>query len=296
MPSPSLSRQARTKISMKAPCCQWAGSGLGVITAGTGQAVSGADTALALALQVRPLPPASAQRFKWVGAGATLSVQGNDVARLRELHRGQLWVVHEDDQGRVLQASGLQAAGALDELFASAGTAPDLGATMAKQRTQFKLWAPTAQAVWLCLHGDGQAAAMQLLPLSRSPRSGVWSTTRPADLTGHYYTYLVDVLVPGVGLVRNRVTDPYALSLSANSQRTWIGRLDHPDLKPAGWDSTPRPRLLKAATDAVIYELHVRDFSASDPACAPAWRGKYLAFTEARFAGMRHLRAMARPA
>jgi pullulanase len=129
-----------------------------------GQAVSGADTALALALQVRPLPPASAQRFKWVGAGATLSVQGNDVARLRELHRGQLWVVHEDDQGRVLQASGLQAAGALDELFASAGTAPDLGATT-KQRTQFKLWAPTAQAVWLCLHGDGQPPRRQLLPL-----------------------------------------------------------------------------------------------------------------------------------
>lgn len=111
----------------------------GRLQATPGQAVSGADTALALALQVRPLPPASAQRFKWVGAGATLSVQGNDVARLRELHRGQLWVVHEDDQGRVLQASGLQAAGALDELLAGAGTAPDLGATMAKQRTQFKL-------------------------------------------------------------------------------------------------------------------------------------------------------------
>ena len=265
----------------------------GRLQATPGQAVSGADTALALALQDRPPPPASAQRFKWVGAGATLSVQGTDVARLRELHRGQLWVVHEDDQGRVLQASGLQAAGALDELFASAGTAPDLGATMAKQRTQFKLWAPTAQAVWLCLHADGQAAALQLQPLQRSARSGVWSTARAEDLTGHYYTYLVDVLVPGVGLVRNRVTDPYALSLSANSQRTWIGRLGHPDLKPAGWDATPRPRLLRAATDAVIYELHVRDFSASDSSVRAPWRGKYLAFTETDSLGMRHLRAMA---
>jgi hypothetical protein len=35
MPSPSLSRQARTKISMKTPCCQCAGKGLGVMTAGT---------------------------------------------------------------------------------------------------------------------------------------------------------------------------------------------------------------------------------------------------------------------
>ncbi|HRD98991.1 MAG TPA: DUF3372 domain-containing protein, partial [Rubrivivax sp.] len=258
-----------------------------------GQAVAGADTALALALQDGPLPPASLQRFKWVGAGATLGVHGIETARLRELHRGQLWVVQEDDQGRVLQASGLQVAGALDDLFASAGAVPDLGATVTQQATRFTLWAPTAQAVWLCLHADGQAPAQQVLPLSRSPRSGVWSGTRPEDLTGHYYTYLVDVLVPGVGLVRNRVTDPYALSLSANSQRTWIGRLDHPDLKPAGWETTPRPRLLKTTTDAVIYELHVRDFSASDTSVRAAWRGKYLAFTEADSLGMRHLRALA---
>ncbi len=64
-----------------------------------GQAVAGADTALALSPRDQPLPPASAQRFKWVGAGVTLSVQGTDVARLRELQRGQWWVVREDDQG-----------------------------------------------------------------------------------------------------------------------------------------------------------------------------------------------------
>jgi pullulanase/glycogen debranching enzyme len=265
----------------------------GRLQATPGQAVAGADTALALSPRDQPLPAALAQRFKWVGAGVTLSVQDTNVARLRELQRGQWWVVREDDQGRVLQASGLQVAGALDDLFASAGAVPELGATVSRQRTQFRLWAPTAQAVWLCLHADGQAPAQQLQPLRRDSRSGVWSIAHPRDLSGHYYTYLVDVLVPGVGLVRNRVTDPYALSLSANSQRTWIGRLDHPDLQPAGWDTTPRPPLLKAATDAVIYELHVRDFSASDTSVRAAWRGKYLAFTEADSLGMRHLRAMA---
>jgi pullulanase len=50
---------------------------------------------------------------------------------------------------------------------------------------------------------------------------------------------------------------------------------------------------VKAATDPVIYELHVRDFSASDASVRPAWRGKYLAFTEADSLGRRHLRAMA---
>jgi pullulanase len=113
------------------------------------------------------------------------------------------------------------------------------------------------------------------LPLKRDARSGVWSATGLQDLTGHYYTYLVDVLVPGVGLVRNRVTDPYALSLSSNSRRTWIGRLDHPALKPAGWETTPRPRG-EGCHRRVIYELHVRDFSASDtsvrrPGAASTW-------------------------
>jgi pullulanase-type alpha-1,6-glucosidase len=41
-----------------------------------------------------------------------------------------------------------------------------------------------------------------------------------------------------------------------------------------------------------IYELHVRDFSINDASVRPAWRGGYLAFTEAASAGMQHLRAL----
>ena len=265
----------------------------GRLQATPGQALAGADAALALALHEQPLPAASAQRFKWVGAGATLSVGRVDAARLRELHRGQLWVVHEDDRGLVLQASRLQVAGALDDLFARAEGVPDLGATVARHGTRFKLWAPSAQAVWLCLHADGQAPARYLHRMQRSPGDGLWTSTQREDLTGRYYTYLVDVLVPGVGLVRNRVTDPYARSLSTDSRRTWIGSLDHPDLQPPGWTTTRRPTTVKAATDVVVYELHVRDFSASDASVRPAWRGKYLAFTEPDSLGKRHLRAMA---
>ncbi|MFS9605515.1 hypothetical protein, partial [Klebsiella pneumoniae] len=38
----------------------------------------------------------------------------------------------------------------------------------------------------------------------------------------------------------------------------------------------------------------MRDFSASDASVRPAWRGKYLAFTEPASRGMKHLRALAR--
>jgi pullulanase-type alpha-1,6-glucosidase len=107
------------------------------------------------------------------------------------------------------------------------------------------------------------------------------------------YTYLVDVFVPGTGLVRQRVTDPYALSLTADSARSAVIDLEDPALAPPGWRDTPRPNRVAAATDLVIYELHVRDFSIDDASVPVAHRGTYLAFTHTDARGMRHLRQLA---
>ena len=97
------------------------------------------------------------------------------------------------------------------------------------------------------------------------------------------------MFVPGVGVVRNRATDPYAVSLSADSKRTLIADLDDPTLKPDGWDATPRPAPLAAQVDMGIYELHVRDFSRDDASVPAQHRGKSLAFTQRDSNGMRHL-------
>ena len=113
------------------------------------------------------------------------------------------------------------------------------------------------------------------------------------DLSGRYYSYLVDVHVDGVGVVRNRVTDPYAVSLTTDSRRGYVADLQSPQLKPPGWDTTPSPDRLQAQTDAVIYELHVRDFSIGDPSVRPELRGKYLAFAQDDTHGMRHLKVLA---
>ena len=99
-------------------------------------------------------------------------------------------------------------------------------------------------------------------PLALDRSTGIWSAARAADLSGSYYLYLVEVFVPGVGRVLNRVTDPYSVSLTTDSRRSYVAALDAQALKPPGWDATPRPRVA-AATDLVIYELHVRDFSAT---------------------------------
>jgi pullulanase-type alpha-1,6-glucosidase len=122
--------------------------------------------------------------------------------------------------------------------------------------------------------------------------TGTWSASHAADLSGKYYKYLVDVFVPGVGIVRNRVTDPYAISLTTDSRRSYIADLDTAKLKPTGWNNTPAPQKVQAQTDMVVYELHVRDFSINDSSVSAAHRGKYLAFTESSSNGMKHLKAL----
>ena len=112
------------------------------------------------------------------------------------------------------------------------------------------------------------------------------------DLTDSYYTFLVDVHVAGFGLVRNRVTDPYAVSLTTDSRRGYVANLQSPRLKPSDWDRTQSPQRVHAATDAVIYELHVRDFSISDKSVPEDERGSFLAFTRDSL-GTRHLRRLA---
>ncbi len=240
------------------------------------------------------VPPEAAQRFKYVLDGAVLAVREADLERLPALHREQLVLVREAADGTVLAATRLQAAGALDDLYANAEQVTDLGATPAKKQTGFKLWAPTAQQAAVCVFDTGSGRAGAVHQLSLDAATGVWSAQVPNDLSGRYYKYAVDVVAPGAGLVRNLVTDPYSVSLTTDSQRSYIADLDAPALKPTGWDKETAPRTVKAATDMAVYELHVRDFSRDDDTVPPAKRGKYAAFGEAESNGMRHLKALAK--
>ena len=262
------------------------------LVAKSGAPVAGSDQRLALEADDEPLPPALAARFRFVGDGAALRLRDADEAALRALHRGQVLLVREDDAGRVLEATRLQHAGALDDLFAAAEPLA-FGAFPTPAQTLFRLWAPTARAVSVCLYADAVSPAREHRALRLDPRTGAWSLALPGDRSGAYYRYLVEVYVPGVGIVRNAVTDPYSVSLSADSRRGYVADLDAPALKPAGWDGAPRPAPLAAMTDLAVYELHVRDFSRDDATVPVAHRGKYLGFTHPDSAGMRHLRALA---
>lgn len=57
--------------------------------------------------------------------------------------------------------------------------------------------------------------------------------------------------------------------------------LSAPDLAPEGWSAEESPPH-GPFTDTSVYELHVRDFSASDDSVPPHLKGKYLAFALVR--------------
>jgi pullulanase/glycogen debranching enzyme len=266
----------------------------GQLRADAGSPVTGSDGALALSVFTGRIPVHPAQRFAYLQTGVVLAVQAQDRSRLNALHQGQLLLVQEDTHGSVVRATSLQLAGALDDAYAGAAHIRNFGVQLGPRHTQFTLWAPTAQAVHACRFGTAQGDAVAAPALRRDPSTGTWRYRHGSNLTGQYYSYLVDVLVPGVGLVRNRVTDPYAVSLDADSQRSYIADLGDAHLKPTGWDRHTAPQRVNAAVDMSIYELHVRDFSVGDATVPEPQRGKYLAFTAAESHGMRHLKALAK--
>ncbi len=262
----------------------------GGIVARKGEPVAGADGALAL-LVTQAVPPALAERFRWVGAGVVLSVADADDAALASLVRGQLVLVQEDAQGRVVSATTTQLPGQLDDRYAAADGLDDLGVRIDRGQARFRLWAPTAQRVWLCGY-RARGGAPVLAEMELDPATGSWSAARRDLRAGDHYRYAVQVFVRGVGLVRNLVTDPYSISLDADSQRSYIGDLSSPVMAPPGWARDRTPGVVRAQEDMSIYELHVRDFSINDASVRAPLRGKYLAFAQYNSDGMRHLRAL----
>ena len=154
----------------------------------------------------------------------------------------------------------------------------DLGAVYSPTATTIKLWAPTAKAVSIALFPNATIQSSTSIPMSRD-KDGLWSATLKGDMDGKYYLYEIFQTGAKPGQTnRFLVNDPYARGCSANTGRTLI--YDPLKTNPEGWDQDQFVSL-KHNTDAVLYEVHVRDFSiASASGVSPANRGKYLGMVE----------------
>lgn len=153
----------------------------------------------------------------------------------------QYHVLHEYARKCVLKTGYITKLAAFDELYAYDGN--DLGATYSKEETTFKLWAPTASDAHLNLEGISHE-------MKRSEK-GIYEVTIQGDLEKQRYRYYLQV--DGEWLA---CEDPYGKSSCANSQFSIVVNEERfksvkPDLPP-----------LKKYTDAIIYEMNIRDFTA----------------------------------
>ena len=146
----------------------------------------------------------------------------------------------------------------------------DLGATINGDSTTFKVWAPTASKVVLNLFeaGDGVEAYKNVEMVMGD--KGVWSHTEECG-HGTYYTYTVTTAVG-----TQEAVDPYAKSAGDNGNRGMVVDLALTD--PENWSSDKPVQTLDSYRDAIIWEVHVRDFS--NKIASSQYKGKYLAFTE----------------
>ncbi len=155
----------------------------------------------------------------------------------------------------------------------------DLGSVYRPEATTFKVWAPTARDVSVALFSNAASSSPALTRMNRDS-NGIWSATIKGNLNGKYYLYQVTLPGPDGGQpIVTEVNDPYTRGCSANTGRTLI--YDPVKTNPAGWNQDHFV-VLKNNTDAVLYEVHVRDFSINPNSyISPIYRGKYLGMVEA---------------
>ncbi|PWH13663.1 MAG: DUF3372 domain-containing protein [Anaerolineae bacterium] len=227
------------------------------------------------------------KRFPHLASFTALKLEPTGDLPYEKVLKSEIAVLLRDENGKVVDVTGIQLPGVLDDLYTYDGP---LGATFEGNIPTLRVWAPTAVSVTLHLFDDALSDSARKLPMEWEATSGVWSIRGEPDWVGKFYLYEVEVYVPAESkIVKNLVTDPYSFSLSTNSKRSQIVNLDDPALKPAGWDRLKKPSF----DDVVVYELHIRDFSIYDESVPAEWRGTYKAFTVRDSNGMKHLRALA---
>ena len=145
----------------------------------------------------------------------------------------------------------------------------DLGPVIHGDSTTFKVWAPTASKVVLNLFEAGNGGSAYKSVEMNKAEKGVWEYTENCG-HGTYYTYSVTTAAG-----TQEATDPYAKSAGLNGDRSMVIDLDSTD--PLNWD-LPYTAGTDSYTEAVIWEVHVRDFS--NKMANSQYKGKYLAFTE----------------
>jgi len=148
----------------------------------------------------------------------------------------------------------------------------DLGLTFTPTTSSFKIWAPTATKAQLKFYRQPIGGTPTRTIDLKQSKQGTWAITLQGNYEGVYYTFCIQHEEKWL----NEVADPYAKAVGTNGKRAMV--LDLKKTNPIGWEKDQQPKL-KNATDAIIYELHIRDASIA-PSSGIANKGKYIGLTE----------------
>lgn len=147
----------------------------------------------------------------------------------------------------------------------------DLGLTYSKASSKFRIWAPTADSAHLYIFNDGVSGPERIVLMTKGIK-GTWISTLKGDHAGRFYAFRVRIN----GKWSAIVPDPYAKATGVNGRRAMI--VDLKATNPTNWSKDKAPSFL-SKTDAIVYELHVRDASISENS-GITYKGKFLGLTE----------------
>jgi pullulanase len=148
----------------------------------------------------------------------------------------------------------------------------DLGLTYSPEASVFRLWSPPAEAVRLHFYEQPLGGEPSRTTEMERAAKGTWTARFAEDLLGTYYAYQVKI----EGEWQDEVPGPYTKAVGTNGMRGQV--VDMAATNPEGWDEDQRPAL-GSRTDAIIYELHVRDVSQHSNSGIPH-KGKFLGLAE----------------
>ncbi|MEK0412643.1 MAG: hypothetical protein RL070_131 [Bacteroidota bacterium] len=173
-------------------------------------------------------------------------------------------------------------------------TGKDLGLTYTPIAATFKIWSPTATAAKLNIYkSDVGGTAVRSITMHKGD-NGVWQITVPENLKNSYYTFQVNI----GNTWSEEVIDPYAKACGTNGLRAQV--IDLKETNPVGWDKDKSPNFSVAnkQTDAVIYELHLRDASIHASSGIKN-KGKFLGLAElgtknsaGQYTGLSHIKEL----
>ena len=148
----------------------------------------------------------------------------------------------------------------------------DLGVTYTPQETLFKIWSPNAESVKINIYEqgiDGQPCAIYIMKASKK---GTWVYCIKENLKGKFYTFQIKHR----GEWLNETPDIWCKAVGVNGDRGAI--IDMTETNPEGWNTDKRPEM-KSFTDAIIYEVHMRDFTIASNS-GSHYPGKFLGLSE----------------